>query len=254
MNRFLGDTAGPSTTARWARRADGKSGAVAVAATALSMALAGCTIALPAPQPAVTSRPTAAASYAVPTIQAGHNAAAVAAKNMTFDAGATLSPNVAVGFASVLDQPGQSADGTQLPPAWKLVKNNVAGETQYSNAAGCAAAYWVTSNQGPLTAAGDDKASTENLMKYLIPSVVPEALQESSLPWSSEAGRKAPSISFLAYRTKAAAGVPASMVWGRLLGTAGTGLVVSLSCPTDALLARTTPELMAKLAVAPPTS
>ena len=46
----------------------------------------------------------------------------------------------------------------------------------------------------------------------------------------------------------------ASTVWARMLGTADTALVVSLACPTDALLAATTPELMAKLSVAPPSN
>ncbi|WP_146238810.1 hypothetical protein [Arthrobacter livingstonensis] len=230
----------------------GRAMGLAAVAAASALALGGCTIAVPAPRPTATVQPTPTATFAVPTIQAGHDAAAVAAKNMTFDAGRTLSPNVPVGFNDVLGQSADSTSGTALPPEWKLLKNNVAGQTQYSDAAGCKVAYWVTSNQGPLISSGDDLTSTQNLMKYLIPSVVPDALKDATLPWVAEAGKKGRGISVLSYTTKGSKGGMASRVWGRLLGTSGTGLVVTLACPTDAFLASTTPRVMAKLSVAPP--
>ncbi|MCQ9163075.1 MULTISPECIES: hypothetical protein [unclassified Arthrobacter] len=222
----------------------------AVASAAGALALGGCTIAVPVPGPTATVAPPS--TFAAPTIQAGHDAAAVAAKNMTFPAGTTLSRNVPVGYNDILGQGGYSGSGAPAPPEWKLLKNNVAGQTLYSNTAGCQLAYWATSNQGPLITPGDDLASTRKLMAYLIPSVVPESLKPAELPWSAEAGKGNRTISFLSYGTKASKGVPASTVWGRLLGTAGTGLVVSLACPTDALLASTTPRVMDKLSVAPP--
>lgn len=226
-------------------------------ALALALALgvplmAGCSVSVPVPAPTKATAPTPVPTYAAPTTQAGHDAAAVAAKNMGFAAGTTLSPNVPVGFSDALGQPAASDSATPAPPEWTLKVNNVAGRTQYSNAGGCTLAYWVTANQGPLITEGDDKASTGRLIAYLIPSVVPSSLTEAQLPWVGEAGKKGPTIAFMGFHTKAAKGVPASTVWGRVLGTAGTGLVVSLSCPTDALLASTTPRAMAKLSVAPP--
>ncbi|MGA7203251.1 MAG: hypothetical protein WBX27_01325 [Specibacter sp.] len=232
----------------------GRATALAVAALFGASVLAGCTIAVPAPAPTQATATTPPPTYAAPTTQAGHDAAAVAAKDMGFAAGTTLSPNVPVGFSDALGQPEASDSATPPPPEWTLRTNNVAGRMQYTNAAGCTLAYWVATNQGPLITPGDDKASTENLMKYLIPSVVPSSLTDAALPWVAEAGKKGRTIAFLGHGTKAAKGVPASIVWGRMLGTAGTGLLVTLSCPTDALLASTTPRVLAKLSVAPPSS
>lgn len=224
-------------------------------ATVLAATLSGCTIAIPeAPSPASESVSSAPPSYAAPTVVAGHDAAAVAAAPMTFAAGNTLQAGVPVGFSDALGQPSEGTLGTPGPPEWTLLKNNVAGQTQYSNAAGCQLAHWTTTNQGPLIAEGDDKSSTSNLMKYLIPSVTESALSEATLPWVEEAGKKGQSISFLSFTRKASKDVKASTVWARMLGTADTGLVVTLACPTDALLTDTTAKVMTKLSVAPPSN
>ena len=224
---------------------------LAIAALA---ALSGCSIAIPSSVPETTAQPAPPPTYAAPTVVAGHDAAAVAAAPMTFAAGTTLSPGVAVEFSDILGQPPQDYAQTPGPPAWKLLKKNVAGQTQYSNDAGCQLAHWTTSNQGPLITQGDDKASSTALLKYLIPSVMDSALTEAALPWVADAGNPGPNIAFLAFNTKAAQGVKASTVWARMLGTADTGLLVTLACPSDALLASATPAVMKKLSVAPPSN
>lgn len=226
----------------------------AALAVGLAAGLSACTIAIPDPAPTAVET-TAAPTYAPPTVVAGHDAAAVAAAPMTFAAGNTLQPGAPVGFSDALGQPTEGDPmSTPGPPEWKLLKKNVAGQTQYSNAAGCLLAHWTTANQGPLIAPGDDLASTTSLMTYLIPSVTESALSEAKLPWVEQAGKKGPAISFLAFNTKAGKDVMASTVWARMLGTAGTGLVVTLACPTDDLLAATTPKMTAKLSVAPPSN
>lgn len=229
-----------------------KWGSAATVAVLLA-ALSGCTIAIPEQQPTAVET-TVAPTYAPPTVLAGHDGAAVAAAPMSFEAGKSLQFGQPVSFADALGQPTEGSMSTPGPPEWKIRKSNVAGQTQYSNAAGCLLAHWTTTNQGPLIEAGDDKSSTTALMKYLIPSVTESALREASLSWAPEPGKKSPAISFLAFDTKAAKDVMASTVWARLLGNADTGLVVTLACPTDALLTATTPKMMAKLSVAPPSN
>ncbi len=226
---------------------------VTAAAVAGVLALGGCTVTVPAPVPPAGVQATPPATYAAPTTRAGHDAAAVAARDMTFAAGNLLSPNVPVGYNDLLGRSDYASTAAAVPE-WKQLKDNVAGQVRYSNGAGCQLAHWVTTNQGPLVTPGDDLASTQKLMEYLIPSVVPDSLRQARLPWAPEAGGRGRTISFQSYTAKASEGVAASTVWGRMLGTAGTGLVVTLSCPTDGLLASTTPRVMAKLAVAPPAS
>ncbi len=223
---------------------------------AMALALSGCAITVPASEAPSPTQHVPPPTFAPPTVVAGYDAKAVAAAPMTFDAGKTLLPNVPIGFNDLLGEPQQTADHAQTPgpPEWKLLLNNVAGQTQYSNDAGCQLAYWTTSNQGPLITQGDDKASSVALMKYLIPSVTDSALTEAQLPWVAEAGKSGTDISFLTFGTRAGKGVMASTVWGRLLGTANTGLLVTLACPTDDVLAASPPKMMAKLSVAPPSN
>lgn len=232
-----------------------KQAIAAAGAAVLALAvLSGCSISIPAPAQPTAGQSAAPPTYAPPTIVAGHDDAAVAAAPMTFEAGNTLMPGVPVAFSDILDQPPQDYAETPGPPEWKLVKKNVAGQTQYSNVSGCQLAHWITAKQGPLVTEGDDKASTVALMKYLIPSAMEGSLAEAKLPWAAEAGKAGQQISFLSFNTKAAKDVMASTVWGRMLGTADTGLVVNLACPTDELLAATAPKMMEKLSVAPPSN
>lgn len=231
-------------------------GAAKLVAAALvaGLALSGCTISLPAPEPTATGPSVPPPSFVPPTVVAGHDAKAVASKPMSFEAGKTLAAGVPVGYSSILDQPPQDYSETPGPPDWKVVAVNKAGETQYGNAAGCRLSTWTTTNQGPLIVQNDDKGSTLALMRYLIPSVVESALKADEWPWVAEAGKKGPTISFLSFSTKAGKGVMASTVWARMLGTADTGLLITLACPSDALLAQTTPKVKVKLSVAPPSN
>lgn len=215
--------------------------------------LSGCTISVPVEPPATEVKTTPNPSFAAPTTKAGHDAAAIARKNMDFPAGNKLSENVPVTFADKLGESESDFASTPKPAEWKVLLANVAGQTQYSNKAGCMISYWTTRNQGPLITAGDDKQSTVAMFQYLIPSVVPTALKDATWPWVAEAGKKGPNISFLKYTTKAGKGVKVSAVYARMLGTSNTGLMITISCPTDALLTSTTPRIMSKLSVAPPT-
>lgn len=250
-SRLRSETARTHQLSRWV---------AAVLSAVLATAMGGCSIAIPSAPSTGPTPSVAPPTFAPPTVVAGHDAKAVAAAPMTFEAGATLSAGVPVGFSDVLGQPSQNDAQTPGPPEWKLRSANVAGQTQYSNAAGCQLAYWTTVNQGPLIVQGDDKASTVALMKYLIPSVMGSGLVESTLPWAEEAGKAtesgndSPTISVLAFTTKAGKGNMASTVWARLLGTADSGLLVSLACPTNELLAAVTPKMMLKLSVAPPSN
>lgn len=247
VNEILGQTD------RRPRRPSLLMAAVLASVSLTAASLTSCTISVPISEPSASTAATSTPSYAAPTIQAGHNAAAVAAKNMSFPAGDTLSPNVPVTISDVLAQGDGSYSATPPPPEWTLLANNVAGRTSYSNKAGCKVTYWTTTNQGPLIVPRDDRASTVKLFSYLLPSVLPDALRDATWGWVAEPGKKGPTISMLRYSAKAANGAPASTVWARMLGTSDTGLVISISCPTDALLKATTPRVMAKLVVVPPT-
>ena len=228
----------------------------AALALAAALTLTACTITLPATETPATAPSAPPPTFAPPTVVAGYDAKAIAGAPMTFEAGNSLRPDVPVAFHDILGEPVQAADYTQTPgpPEWKLLVNKVGGQTRYSNASGCQLTYWTTTRQGPLIAQGDDRASTVALMKYLLPSVMESSLGEAQLPWTAEAGKAGPGISFLAFGTKAGKDVMASTVWARVLGTADTGLLLTLACPTDELLAATTPKVMTKLSVAPPSN
>lgn len=218
----------------------------AASAGAAVLVLAACSISVPSQeQPGATS--SAPTTFAAPTTQAGHDAAAVAAANMTFAAGGALSPGEPVDFADAL---AQDAYGASAPPEWTAAANAAAGQRKYTSAAGCTLAYWATTNQGPLVVAGDDLASTQALFHYLAPSVVESSLKPATFAWSKDPGQPAPTIDFLSYRSVGPAS--ASMVWGRMLGAAQMGLLVSLSCPTEAALVAATASASAKLSVVPP--
>ena len=125
--------------------------AVLVAGALLgSSALSGCSVGVPDPTaPKVEQTVTA---LATPTITAGHDAAAVAAKDMTFSAGNSLAAGVPVGIS----------DGLKEAPGWRQVKQNVAGESQYLKSDGCLVAAKVSTNQTPL-ALKEDRDSTVGL-------------------------------------------------------------------------------------------
>ncbi|WP_051389090.1 hypothetical protein [Arthrobacter sp. 35W] len=227
------------------RRRLAAGGVVAVAA----LALAGCTISLPAQQevPPTAAAPT---SFAAPATTAGHDAAAVAAADMTFAAGATLSPGEPLAFADSLATASYGSDAAA--PEWTAAPSPAAGSQKYTNAAGCTLVHWTTVNQGPLATSGDDRAATTELFRYLMPSVVESSLKPAAWSWNKEPGKGGPSIDFLSYRSRDAASGSAVAAWGRMVSAADMGLFISLACPTEAALDLATASASARLSVVPP--
>ena len=113
----------------------------------------GCSVGVPDPAAPSVAKTTPAP--ATPTITPGHDAAAVAAKDLPFTAGDSLAPGVSVALS----------DGLREAPGWKPVRENVAGENRYVKADGCVVSARVRVNQGALAVTGDDKASTVELRK-----------------------------------------------------------------------------------------
>ncbi len=221
-----------------------------LAALAL-VGLAGCTIRVNQPEDTSSRSASPTPSYAAPTILPGHDAAAVAAKDMTWAAGNTLSIGVPVGWNDHV--PEVTSTGNETPPAeWKAARLNQGGWTEYQNVNSCTESHWFTVNQQPLMTAEDDLASTRALFHFLMPSVLPEVLKETTMRWGQDLSKPTPSVQFLSWRQNAAAGHPAILYNARMFNHAGTGLVFTLSCPTDALLDATYAALLNKLSVAPP--
>ena len=81
---------------------------------------AGCSVGVP--DPAAPRDVQTTPALATPTITPGHDAAAVAARDLPFTAGDSLAAGVAVGLS----------DGLREAPGWKPVKENVAGRTATS--------------------------------------------------------------------------------------------------------------------------
>lgn len=234
---------------RW-RRA--KLGAVAgLLGIGLMMSLTACTFTVQSPQDTSTISASPKPTFAAPTITAGHNADAVAAKDMSWAAGNTLSVGVPVSWGDQLTQVDVVGNKTP-PPSWKPVKSNQTGWTEYQHANGCLLSYWQTANQQGLMVPNDDKASTVALFRYLIPSILPETLKGSTMRWAKQLDKPSPKIDFLSLRTPAKDKLPARLYSARMFNKAGTGLVFSLSCATDALLNSTFSASQSKLAVAPP--
>ncbi|WP_354184812.1 hypothetical protein [Arthrobacter sp. UYCu712] len=128
---------------------------------ATTASAAGCSVGVPDP-----AAPRAAAgtpTRSTPTVTPGHDAAAVAARDMSFAAGESLAAGV----------PVQVSDGLRETPGWKTGKQGVAGGSEYVKADGCLAAAKVRVNQQPLVVSGDDKASTVALSNTLTPASSP---------------------------------------------------------------------------------
>ncbi|WP_052663688.1 hypothetical protein [Psychromicrobium lacuslunae] len=234
---------------RWrAAKIGSVAGLLAFAATA---GLTACTFTVQAPQDTSTISPSQSPSYQGPTILPGHNADAVAAKDMTWAAGNTLSVGVPVGWSDQLTQV-EMVNNKTPPPSWKELKSNQAGWTEYQHVNGCVLSYWQSVNQQNLMVANDDKASTVALFKYLVPSILPEVLKVSTMRWAKQLDKPSPKIEFLSIRTSAKGKSPAKLYSARMFNRAGTGLVFSLSCATDALLNSTFASAQNKLVVSPP--
>ena len=216
--------------------------AVLVAGALLgATALAGCSVGVP--DPAAPKVEPAATALATPTITPGHDAAAVAAKNMPFSAGTTLAEGVLVGIS----------DGLKNAPGWKPVKQNVAGESQYLKADGCLAAAKIRTNQSPLVLS-DDRESTIGLFTYLDPTILPGYLKTARLRWGGEPDKPGPHVEVLVLEKPAQRGARSTAVLARVFGTAASSVYVSVSCPDAAALAAARAEVAARLVVVPPSN
>ncbi|MHC6230375.1 hypothetical protein ACX5I6_12010 [Arthrobacter sp. MMS24-T111] len=126
-----------ATTARPAGRAWHLGAPLAVAGLG-AVLLAGCSVDVR--DPAAPETPPGTPVLSTPTITPGHDAAAVAARDLPFAAGGTLAPGVPVGIS----------DELKRAPGWKQVTEDVSGASQYAKADGCVVAARVSTGQGPL--------------------------------------------------------------------------------------------------------
>jgi hypothetical protein len=227
------------TTAVRARR-PGLGRVPLLAALLASVATGGCSVGVPdpaAPEPVETP-----SVPATPTITPGHDAEAVAGQDLPFAAGGILAKGVPVGIS----------DGLKDAPGWKMVKDNVAGESQYLKADGCLAAAKVRAGQDVLVR-GDDRESTVALFQYLDPTILPEYLKPGTLRWGGDETRPGHAVEVLALE-EAAAGGRATVVLARLFGTAGSSVYLSVSCADAPALAAAKADAVRFLPVLPPSA
>ncbi len=230
-----------------ARRAESigvevKAQAAALVGSLLSTAvLGGCSIGVP--DPSAPKVEQTASALATPTITPGHDAEAVAAKDLPFAAGGSLAQGIPVGIS----------DGLKEAPGWKLVKENAAGESQYLKADGCLVAAKVRTSQSPL-ARGDDRESTVALFMYLDPSILPEYLTTDRLRWGGDLEKPGPTVEVLVLEQPARPGAKATAVIARLFGTAGSSFYVSVACPDAAALAGARADVAQRLLIVPPSN
>ncbi|MET3204427.1 UNVERIFIED_ORG: hypothetical protein ABIB21_001215 [Arthrobacter sp. UYEF13] len=204
-------------------------------------ALGGCSVGVPDPA-APKVEPTGTA-LATPSITPGHDAEAVAAKDMPFSAGGSLAAGVPVGIS----------DGLKEMPGWQQVKEDVAGESQYLKADGCLVAAKVRTNQVPL-ARQDDKESTIGLFTYLDPSILPGYLKTQSMRWGGEGGEPGPAAEVLVLEKPGQPGVRSTAVMARVFGAAASSVYISVACPDDATLAAARADVAGRLLLVPPSN
>lgn len=204
-------------------------------------ALTGCSVGVPDPAAAKIEQTVTA--LATPTITPGHDADAVAAKDMPFAAGGTLAVGVPVGIS----------DGLKDEPGWKPVKQNVAGESQYLKADGCLVAAKIRTHQSPL-ALSDDKESTVGLFAYLDPSILPSYLKTSTLRWGGERDKPGPTAEVLLLERPALPGASSTAVLARVFGKAASSIYISVACPDAGTLAAAQADVVARLVLVPPTN
>ncbi|MDQ0619586.1 hypothetical protein [Arthrobacter globiformis] len=224
-------------------RGDARRTHVVMAAVAAAAALGGCSVGVP--DPAARSNPPLSSGPGTPTITPGHDAGAVAARDMPFSAGATLAHGVPVGLSEDLAE----------APQWKQVVSNAGGASRYQKSDGCKVAAEVRQNQWPLVAA-DDRESTAALFAYLDPTVLPAYLKPASLRWGGERGKPGPAVDVLvlerAAKPTGQKADRATSVLARVFGTSGSSVYMSASCPTAAALAAARADIAQWLTVVPP--
>ncbi|MEN8581849.1 hypothetical protein ABFP37_03940 [Burkholderia sp. RS01] len=216
-----------------------RSGRQAVAAAAAVAFLGGCSLGIP--DPAVPGTVPATRQLATPTITPGHDAAAVAARNMTFSAGTTLARGIPVGLS----------EGLADAPEWRRSGSGGGGTNVYLKSDGCQVAAKVSANQWPLVK-GDDRESTAALFAYLDPTILPKYLKPAVLRWGGEPGRPGPTVDVLVLERAARPAGRAAVVLARVFGTAGSSVYASVSCPSAPALAAARADVERLLTVVPP--
>lgn len=144
------------------------------------------------------------------------------------------------------------ADGLSRTPGWSPRRILVQGESVYDGESGCTSALRHIPVQGPLVVPGDDRASTEALFGYLDQSILPEYLTTTTWLWGESPSASEASIEFLTYTRPATTDSPASAISLRLFSATGTGLGITVSCPTDELLDASVADIRGSLSVSPP--
>ncbi len=195
------------------------------------------------PDPAAPKVEPIVTALATPTITPGHDAAAVAAKDMPFSAGGSLATGVPVGIS----------DGLKEAPGWQQVKDNVAGGSQYLKADGCLVSAKIRTNQGPL-ALQDDQESTVGLFTYLDPTILPGYLKTATLRWGGTPGKPGPSAEVLVLEKPGQPGVRSTAVLARMFGTAASSVYISVACPDDATLAAARADVEERVLLVPPSN
>ena len=213
-----------------------------IISAAVLAAASGCSVGVPDPEAPRDVQTTPA--LATPTITPGHDAEAVAAKDLPFTAGDSLAAGIAVGLS----------DGLREAPGWKTVKENVAGENRYLKTDGCAVSARVRGNQGSLAVPGDDKASTVELFKYVDSRILPGSLKTDTLRWGGEPDKPGPKAEVLVFESVGGPGGNSTAVLARLFGKAGSSIYISVSCPDTAALAAARTDVAERLIVVPPTN
>ncbi|MUU72894.1 hypothetical protein [Pseudarthrobacter sp. GA104] len=222
-------------TAGWA----GRRPVPILAAAMAALLMGGCSVEVrdpAAPEPAASTP-----AVATPTITPGHDAEAVAGRDLPFAAGGTLAPGVPVGIS----------DGLKEAPGWKAGSRNVAGESRYTKADGCLVAAKARTNQNALARA-DDRESTIALFEYLDPSILPGYLKTETLQWGASPEGPGRAVEVLALEPAPQPGGRATAVLARLFGTAGSSVYVSISCPDAASLASARFDVVRFLPLVPP--
>ena len=207
-----------------------------------ALALASCAVSVP--DPGALPSVQEATTVATPSITPGHDADAIAGKDLPLSAGDTLQAGAPVGIS----------DGLKDAPEWKVERSNVQGESQYSKSDGCTVATRVRSNQGALSVDGNEKASTAALFQFLDPSILPEYLRVETLPWGDGQGDKPKhQVEVLALEGNKNAGSRATAIFARLFTKAGSSAYVSVSCPDAGKLTEAKEDVMSHLMLVPPT-
>jgi hypothetical protein len=202
--------------------------------------LGGCSVDVR--DPSVPAAPASTHVLSTPTITPGHDAAAVAGRDLPFAAGGTLAPGVPVGIS----------DGLKDAPGWKLVKENVAGASQYAKADGCVVAARVSTGQASLVR-GDDRESSAALFHYLDATIQPSYLKTETLRWGGTPEAPGKNVEVLGLEQSAPGG-RSTAILARVFGDAESSAYISVSCPDPATLASARNDVVRYLPLLPPSA